>query len=101
MTAAYPSRDQLQFIADHVPALIAHVDRQFRYLFANKAYAARFGLTPDEVVGKTIPQVVGIEAFEAIRPHAEACFAGRESSWEADIPYKDIGVRHVRVLYTP
>jgi PAS domain-containing protein len=43
--------DLLRRIANATPALIAHVDRDQRFVFVNFAYAEQFSRTPAEVVG--------------------------------------------------
>ena len=45
------AREQLQFVVDSTPAFIARYDRDQRLVWANKSYAARYGKTPDELVG--------------------------------------------------
>ena len=50
---------QLQFVTDHAPVLIAHCDSQHRYKFVNRPFAARFGLQPTDIIGRTDPRVPG------------------------------------------
>ncbi len=58
------SRAEIALVTDNVPALIAHVDSTFHYLFANKAYAEWFGMSPEEIVGKHVRDVIGERAWE-------------------------------------
>jgi response regulator RpfG family c-di-GMP phosphodiesterase len=44
------SEVQLRLVADHASVFLAHMDRDHRFRFVNKAYAARYGLTPEEIV---------------------------------------------------
>ena len=46
------ARTDIRLIADAAPAYIAHVAADKRFRFVNKAYAVRFGLTPQQVVGR-------------------------------------------------
>ena len=57
---------QLRFVTDSAPVLIAHCDRSHRFKFVNKPYAARFGLHPSELIGRSIPDVLGADAYETI-----------------------------------
>ena len=52
---------QLRFVTDSAPVLIAHCDRSHRFKFVNRPYAARFGLQPSELIGRSIPDVLGAE----------------------------------------
>jgi PAS domain-containing protein len=57
---------------DHtIPAMIAYVDAGQRYRFANKGYADWFGLDQQRIVGKSILEVVGPEAYAQVQPHLE------------------------------
>jgi PAS domain S-box-containing protein len=57
------SREEIALVTDNVPALIAHVDSTFHYLFANKAYAESLGMNPDEIVGRHVRDVIGEHAW--------------------------------------
>src|SRR5262249_188579 len=65
------SRDEIRLVTDHAPALLVRCDRERRYRFANKPYTQRFGLEPQDVVGKCIPEVVGQQAYERFRSHVD------------------------------
>jgi PAS domain S-box-containing protein len=95
------SERQLQLVTDSAPVFISYCDTQQRFRFVNRPYAEHFGLTPDQIVGRAIPDVLGDEAYEAIRPHVEAALAGRRAEFEAEVPYRDIGRHYVRVQYVP
>lgn len=45
------SEARLKLIADEVPAGIAHLDRDMRFLYTNKRFAAAYGRKPEEVIG--------------------------------------------------
>src|SRR5262249_43057437 len=70
------AREQLQVIVETTPALIARYDRGLRIVWANKNYAARFGKQPEDVVGKTLPELVGPSAFAALEPATTRVMAG-------------------------
>src|SRR5213078_221186 len=55
---------QLRIITDALPSLIAYVDRNRRYGFANRAYVEWFGLSAGDVLNKTMAEVIGDAAFE-------------------------------------
>lgn len=95
-----PSR-QLRLIADHVPLLIAHCDARARYTFVNAAYAARFGLTPDALVGRTMADVVGETAYGRFADQVDAVLRGEPVEFELAIPQAAGDVHVVRCAYTP
>jgi PAS domain S-box-containing protein len=81
------AREQLQLVVDTTPAFIARYDRDRRVVWANKSYAARFGKTPDELVGSRLVDLVGEAAFRVIDPLAARVFAGESVQVELEIPY--------------
>jgi PAS domain S-box-containing protein len=95
------SERQLRLIADSAPAFISSVDSSYRYLFANRACAERFGLTPESIVGATVEQVMGKAAFNTIRPYMERTFQGETFSYETNVPYDRLGQRYMQVYYAP
>jgi PAS domain S-box-containing protein len=95
------SREQLRLVTDSAPVLLARCDRDRRFLFVNKAYADRFGLHPREVVGKTIPEVIGPLVYESIRPHVEGVLRGERVEFEIEVPYQKLGRRFMHCSYVP
>ena len=46
-----------------MPAMIAYIDRHERYRFVNKAYEDWFGRSRAAIVGRTVREVLGPEAY--------------------------------------
>jgi PAS domain S-box-containing protein len=95
------AEDQLQLVTDSAPVLIAYCDAGSRFLFVNKGYADRFGLSRDQIVGRTIWEVIGREAYESIEPYVAEVLAGRPVEFEVEIPYRDLGRRWMHAAYVP
>src|SRR5262249_47950930 len=92
---------QLRLISTNAPIMLAHCSRDHRFLFANRALAERFGLEPDQLVGRSIAEVMGQRAFQAIEPYVRRVLAGEYVRFEAEVPYATLGRRYVRVAYAP
>jgi len=97
------SERQLRLVAGNDPVAIAHCDTEGRYTFVNKHYAERRGLTPEQVVGKPIPDVVGEKAWAIFEPYFRECLAGNaiEFELEIDLPYRPGEPQFVRCYYEP
>ena len=50
---------QLRLIVDHVPALIAYFDADWRCTFCNKPYADWFGLSVASIKGRPMRDITG------------------------------------------
>jgi diguanylate cyclase (GGDEF)-like protein/PAS domain S-box-containing protein len=93
---------QLRLVADNVPVLIASYDaRDDRCLFANAAYAATFGLTEQQILGRTFAEVIGPEAAREIEPYvAEVKLRRRGTRYERRVDRPD-GPRWLEVHLLP
>ena len=95
------SEAHLRLVADHAPVFIAHLDHECRFKYVNEAYAARFGLTAAEVVGRLLPDVLGEDAFAAIKPYADRVLAGESVHYEREVPFQRFGPRVMECFYEP
>jgi PAS domain S-box-containing protein len=94
------SSEELRLITDAVPALISYVDTELRYRFVNAGYFYWFGRRSEEIIGKSLAEVLGEAAFEHVKPYVEAALAGQRCQFESELPYKT-GARHVLGEYVP
>lgn len=56
--------ERLKTITDNLPVLIAYIDQDEVYRFANLTYERWFGISPAMMVGKTVLEVLGGELYE-------------------------------------
>ncbi len=74
---------QLRYFAENIPGPIAVVDANFRYVFANKVFQRIRGLGLDEIVGRSVAEVLGPEASALyFEPFVERLRAGETCSYE-------------------
>jgi len=73
----------LRLIADATSSLMAYYDiASMRCRFANLSYARNYGLDTASILGRTLQEVVGEQAWEMIGPHVERVRAGQEVHYE-------------------
>ena len=61
---------------DVVPVMLACYDvATGQCIYANAPYAALGGMTSEQVLGKTIEQIIGADAADRVRPHLERMIA--------------------------
>lgn len=75
------SEQSLRTIANNLPILISHIDKDFRYTFANNNYQNWYALEASPE-GKTIAQVFGDKVFEQVKPRMAEALAGKHVSFE-------------------
>ena len=72
----------LQIVTDTMSASVARCSADYRYLWVNRLYAHTLGLTPEEVMGKPMVDVIGADAVARIRPHVQEVLRGRRVEYE-------------------
>ncbi len=78
------SGERLRAIADHVPALLAYLDTEYRYQFANEAYRTWFGIDPAGMIGRTVEEVFGSGVAERARVRMQRAIAGETVSFQTE-----------------
>lgn len=100
--APLPSFDTVaRLVTDYAPVLLSYVDTNLRYRFVNRAYADWFGYEARDIIGKTVPEIVGRAAYNGIAHHIAAVLQGETVHYEAVMPYEFGGVRSTSTNLTP
>ncbi|MFM0133772.1 PAS domain-containing protein [Paraburkholderia sediminicola] len=76
------TRVDLRAIADNLPVLVAYVDGERRYRFANSTYREWLGLDPGEIVGRLTHEVLDADYFAAIEPYVQRVLNGERVEYE-------------------
>ncbi|RON69179.1 PAS domain-containing sensor histidine kinase [Pseudomonas fluorescens] len=95
------SQTELQLIINAMPILISYVDCEERFRLNNAAYLDWYGLTPQELYGRTIREVIGEEAYFLRAPYIAEALAGRPCSFSLYTPHRDGSSRHALMNYLP
>ncbi|WP_460156967.1 PAS domain-containing hybrid sensor histidine kinase/response regulator [Pseudomonas sp. S2_H10] len=95
------SQTELQLIINAMPILISYVDREERFRLNNAAYLDWYGLTPQELYGRTILEVLGEEAYALRAPHITEALSGRPCCFSISTPHRDDSIRQALMNYLP
>lgn len=79
------SQERLRAITDKVPALIAHVGADERYVFVNGYAREITGQEPEAMVGRTVREVRGPLLYGLLKPHIATVLQGRETTFEYEM----------------
>ncbi len=89
-------------VVECLDEMILVVDRQYRYVIANRAYLNYRGMSADQVIGRFVHEVVGDDLFAAVvKEKMDACFRGEVVQYELTRHIPDQGQRDLWVSYFP
>ncbi len=95
------SEQQLRAVTDNMPALIAYVNREQRYEFANQRYLDWWHTDPASMQGRHMREMLSPEAYEGkVRSRIEEALAGRRVQWTTN-SRRSGSERHYMVDYIP
>ncbi len=90
----------LRVILDAADIPINYCSADKKFLFVNKAYADWYGTTPEQIIGKSLVELLGEEGVETIRPYYERALRGEHFRYETEINLSN-GYRYMQCSYTP
>ncbi|MBF0457335.1 MAG: PAS domain S-box protein [Nitrospirae bacterium] len=93
--------DMLRLITDSLPALIAYIDAESRYRFANKLYEDWFGYSRTEIIGKRRQEILGMDYHYATIDNMITALSGHKVQFDNSITLKDGTSKIIAVEYIP
>jgi len=75
----------IRAVTNNLPGLVAYWGADLRCRFANKPYADWFGKKPDDILGMSLPKLVGDEVFAMLKPHVVGVLRGARQFFERSL----------------
>jgi PAS domain S-box-containing protein len=88
-------------VLDTLPAVVGYYDVDVRNRLANRAYVEFFGLTPEEIHGRHISEVIGPQLYGLNRQHIEGALRGEPQLFDRTVIDHSGEPRHMQVSYVP
>ena len=95
------SEAELQSVINRTPFMLVRCGRDLRYRFLSEAYAHMLGQKREEILGKTIGDILGPKGLKTLRPYTERVLRGEAVNFECNLDFPHIGTRHLHVAYRP
>ncbi|MDX2149844.1 MAG: PAS domain-containing protein [Bryobacteraceae bacterium] len=86
---------------NELPAIICYLDREQRYRTVNRSYCLWVAKPPQDIIGRTLREVVGEPHASIAQPYIERVLAGEPVSFESRVLRPDGTLKHALVSYTP
>jgi PAS domain S-box-containing protein len=80
------SAAELRALADALPLLVSFIDKNERYVLVNQTYERWFERSREEILGRTMQEVLGDEAYAVRKSQVEAALQGEQVRFEAFTP---------------
>jgi PAS domain S-box-containing protein len=82
--------------------MIVVVDRDYRYVLANRAFLNYRGLEKEQLLGRVAPEILNEGVFETVvKEKVDECFQGKVVTYEMKYNYSHLGERDLVVSYFP
>ena len=83
-----PEKDSQEWAAKILrgaPALLAYLDKEQRFRYANETHRTWLGIDPQELIGRTVMEAGGRRNYQKIELALGRAFAGRMASYEGEM----------------
>lgn len=91
----------LHTLLNQLPALVAYWDAEGRNVVANHAYFDYFGITPEELRGMHISELLGDDLYARNLPFITGALAGQEQLFDRTLIDQFGRTRHTQASYMP
>jgi PAS domain S-box-containing protein len=91
---------ELRLITDALPALISYVDANRCYQFINRTYEVWFSCSRDEILGKSVRELLGEAAYQIVEPYINQALEGQTTTIEAEILFS-FGKKYISATLIP
>ena len=89
-------------VVEGLEEMIVVVDRDYRYLLANRAYLNYRGMEREQIIGHSVAEIVDKDVFEAVtRKKLDECFEGKVVTYGLKYTYPKVGERDLFTTYYP
>jgi PAS domain S-box-containing protein len=89
-------------VVEGLEEMIVVVDRDYRYVIANRAFLNYRSMTKEEVIGRRIDEVLHKDIFDSrIKDKLDECFRGKVVAYDMKFTYPKLGERELCVTYFP
>jgi diguanylate cyclase (GGDEF)-like protein/PAS domain S-box-containing protein len=81
--------------------MVTVLDRSYIFRMVNDAFLKQRNTLREKIIGTSIVDAIGADAFHAIKPHLDACFQGESVEYEMMQENHISGKRYLLVRYYP
>ena len=95
------SAAELKSVINRTPFMLVRCSRDLRYRFVSEAYAHLIGRGRDEVIDKTIDEVIGARGLKTLQPYIDIVLQGEPVDFDCELEFPHSGWRNLAIAYRP
>jgi diguanylate cyclase (GGDEF)-like protein/PAS domain S-box-containing protein len=95
------AENRLRAITNNIPAVIGYWNAELRCEAANEAYRALYGVSPQNIVGMSMLELLGEKQFKLTEPQARLALDGNPQHFERCIRKPDGTLAYYETRYVP
>jgi PAS domain S-box-containing protein len=95
------SAAELKSVINRTPFMLVRCSRDLRYRFVSEAYAHLIGRGRDEVLDKTIDEVIGAPGLKTLQPYIDVVLQGEPVDFHCELEFPHSGRRCLAIAYRP
>jgi len=89
-------------VVEGLEEVIAVIDRDYRYVLANRAFLNIRGLESEQIVGHQVSELLDDEIYRTlVKPKMDECFQGKSTQYRLKYAFPKLGDRDLLVSYFP
>jgi PAS domain S-box-containing protein len=100
-SAHIDTEEILQLVTSTMSVAVTRCTRDLRYLWANQSYSDWIHRPLREIIGYSIQEVIGPDAFASLAGYFYRVLSGEKVIFEQRVDYHTIGPRWISCIYSP
>jgi PAS domain S-box-containing protein len=92
---------QMESLTSILPGKFSYLDTQLRYEFVSKQYEEWYEKPREEILGRTVEELMGTEEYQKLRGYMEEVLSGKEVHYEFTQLFNDGQERTMSIDYIP
>ena len=95
------SEEKFRNIVNTLPQFVSYTDKNLIYRFVNQTYLDRFNLKEEDIVGKSLIDIIGKESYKKAKPHIDKALKGKKVYYKEFFNYPNNIQAYMEAILIP
>jgi len=83
------NEEMLALVMNNIPTYLTYIDAEMRFVYVNKPLAAFYGRSEEELIGKSVTELLPKDIYSHLEPLFRKAISGQEVSYEYSAPDRE------------